>query len=151
MLSEAPSLGLNPLVLLMPLPVGKVVNSPAEWTAHTLEPCAKPLGRELYLKSVRLKTYLVNLRYFQCPWGLVVQGWVTEILLCIKRHSALTAFPGKSLSPFKHIMLAHHLVNVESSLLHLVWKMCSVSWNICSGIWIMDLGIWITNREESNA
>lgn len=54
MLSEAPSLGLNPLVLLMPLPIERVVNSPAEWTAHTLELFAKPLGRELYLKSVRL-------------------------------------------------------------------------------------------------
>lgn len=54
MLSEAPSLGLNPLVLLMLLPVGRVVNSPAEWTAHTFELFAKPLGRELYLKSVGL-------------------------------------------------------------------------------------------------
>lgn len=38
----------------MTLPVGRVVNSPAELSAHTLEPCVKPLGRELYLKSVGL-------------------------------------------------------------------------------------------------
>lgn len=50
---EAPCLGLNPLVLLMPLPVGRVMNSPAELTAHTLEPCVKPLGKGQYLKCGR--------------------------------------------------------------------------------------------------
>lgn len=39
-------------MLLMPLPVGRVVNSPGERTAHTLEPFAKPLGRELYLNPL---------------------------------------------------------------------------------------------------
>lgn len=50
MLCEAHSLGLNTQVLLMLLPVGKVVNSPAELTVHTLEPCVKPLGREQCLE-----------------------------------------------------------------------------------------------------
>lgn len=56
MLCAAPCLGLNFLVLLMPLPAGRVMNSPAELTAHTLEPCVKPLGKGQYLKSVRLSS-----------------------------------------------------------------------------------------------
>lgn len=52
-LCETPSLGLNLLVLLMPLPVGRVVNSPAELTAQTVEPCVKPSGKVLHFKSVR--------------------------------------------------------------------------------------------------
>lgn len=54
MLCETPSLGLNLQVLLMPLPVGRVVNSPAELTGHTVEPCVKPSGKVLHFKSFRL-------------------------------------------------------------------------------------------------
>lgn len=45
MLCETASLGLNLLVLSMPLPVGRVVNSPAELTAHTVALCVKPSGK----------------------------------------------------------------------------------------------------------
>jgi len=102
-------------------PVGKVVNSPAELTAHTVEPSVKPSGEVLHFESVRLSPAALRPILLICAISCLLEAlWFNDVpwkfyyalesSLCCQQSLEETSVS------FYTIMLSHLLVHVESSL-----------------------------------